>query len=784
MQDFEKLGVFYLGRKLDPNARTPTDELLLYESRALTTHAVCVGMTGSGKTGLCLSLLEEAAIDGIPAIAIDPKGDISNLLLSFPELSPADFQPWIDPDEARRRGVSEADLAAETAERWKKGLAEHGQDGARIARMRAAADIAVYTPGSSAGTPIALFPSFEPPAGVADDPEALRERVESTVSALLALVEIEADPLQSKEHILLSQILGDAWAAGRSTGLAELIGAIQKPSFDKVGIFDLESFFPAKERTQLAMALNRWIAAPGASAYTAGAPLDVSKLLFSSSGKPQISILSIAHLSDAQRMFFVTSLLSEVLGWVRAQRGTSSLRALLYMDEIFGYFPPTANPPSKTPMLKLLKQARAFGLGVVLATQNPVDLDYKGLANCGTWFIGRLQTERDKLRVLDGLESAAGAGGGPVDRAALDRALSGLEPRTFLLKQPGEATPSLFQTRWTLSYLRGPMTKDELKRFRSAAPAAPSKPAAPAPAAARVVLPSGVSELFIESSELTYRPALLGTLKVHYVQAKTGIDHWETMRVLAPLSPEETAPSWQEAERLGARKLSGAAPAKAERSAIPAALGNEKTWAGLRTALVGHVYEHLPLELPTVAALSLVAKPEESASAFAARAQLLLRERRDEAVQAVRKKLEPKLAALENKRVQVEAKVAKEKAEAQHQTVDAALSIGTTLLGAFFGKKAVSVSNLNRARSSLKSASRTAKERKDVEQAEARQGDLEAAIAELEQEIETEVAKVSETMDPAKMVVEKLAIPAKKSEITVASVDLAWIPAQGDSAVP
>jgi hypothetical protein len=412
MPDFEKLGAFYLGREYDLETAKPRDELLLYDAKDLTTHAVCVGMTGSGKTGLCLSLLEEAAIDGIPAIAIDPKGDLGNLLLTFPELRPEDFRSWIDPGEAARSGITLDELAEQTAKRWREGLAAWGQQPARIARFRDSADVAIYTPGANAGLPLALLRSFAaPPQAIRDDADALRERIAGAVSGLLSLVGIDADPLRSREHILLSRVLDEAWRAGREVQLADLVREIQSPSFKQVGVVDLESFFPAKDRFELAMSLNNLLASPGFAAWREGEPLDIQRLLYTSEGKPRLSILSIAHLSDAERMFFVTLLLNEVVAWMRSQSGTSSLRALLYMDEVFGYFPPTANPPSKMPMLTLLKQARAYGLGVMLATQNPVDLDYKGLSNAGTWFLGRLQTERDKARVLDGLEGASTAAG-------------------------------------------------------------------------------------------------------------------------------------------------------------------------------------------------------------------------------------------------------------------------------------------------------------------------------------------------------------------------------------
>jgi hypothetical protein len=376
-QDFEKLGLFYLGKTYDLKHRKVTSDLLLYESKHLTTHAVCVGMTGSGKTGLGIGLLEEAAIDGIPVIAIDPKGDLANLLLGFPELRPEDFLPWVDADEAGRRGQTVEQFAAKTAEQWKEGLATWGEDGARIGRLLDAVDLAIYTPGSSAGLPLTVLRSFDaPPAALIGQTELYRERIASAVSGLLALLGVTADPMSSREHILLSNILDQAWRTGHDLDMASLIHAVQSPGFQKVGVMDVETFFPAKDRFALAMKLNNLLASPGFAGWLEGDALDVGSLLYTSDGKPKVSVLSIAHLSDNERMFFVTILLNEVLAWVRTQPGTSSLRAVLYMDEIYGYFPPTANPPSKVPMLTLLKQARAFGLGVVLATQNPVDLDY------------------------------------------------------------------------------------------------------------------------------------------------------------------------------------------------------------------------------------------------------------------------------------------------------------------------------------------------------------------------------------------------------------------------
>ncbi len=479
-QDFEKLGLFYLGKTYDLKHRKVTSELLLYESKHLTTHAVCVGMTGSGKTGLGIGLLEEAAIDGIPVIAIDPKGDLGNLLLSFPELRPEDFLPWVDTDEAERRGLTVEQFAARTAEEWKEGLAEWGEDGARIARLRNAVDLAIYTPGSTAGLPLTVLRSFDAPSAVlVGQTEAYRERITSAVSGLLALLGITADPISSREHILLANVLDQAWRAGQDLDMASLIHAVQSPAFQKVGVMDIETFFPAKDRFALVMKLNNLLASPGFAGWLEGDALDVGSLFHTSEGKPRLSVLSIAHLSENERMFFLTILLNEVLAWVRTQPGTSSLRAVLYMDEIFGYFPPTANPPSKVPMLTLLKQARAFGLGVVLATQNPVDLDYKGLSNAGTWFLGRLQTQRDKDRVLEGLEGASTAAGHAFNRRKMDEVLSGLGSRVFMMNNVHDDQPAVFQTRWTLSYLRGPLTREQIQTLMAPRKQATAPPGIP-----------------------------------------------------------------------------------------------------------------------------------------------------------------------------------------------------------------------------------------------------------------------------------------------------------------
>jgi hypothetical protein len=787
MEDYEKLGVFYLGRRWDPKAKKTLAELLLYDSKDLTTHGLCVGMTGSGKTGLCIGLLEEAAIDGIPALAIDPKGDLANLALTFPNLAPTDFQPWVDPADAERQGLTVEQLAAKTAATWKKGLADWDQSPERIARFRNACEVAIYTPGSKAGRPLALLRSLTaPPKVVADDEEALRARVQGAVSGLLALAGIESDPMQGREHILLSQLVLTAWSAGKDLDLPALIQAVQKPPFDRVGVLDLESFFPAKDRSGLALALNNVLASPGAAAWAEGEPLDVQKLLWTSAGKPRIAVLSIAHLSDAQRMFFVTTLLSEVLAWMRTQSGTSSLRALVYMDEIFGYFPPSAAPPSKLPMLTLLKQARAFGVGVLLATQNPVDLDYKGLANTGTWFIGRLQTERDKLRVLDGLQGAMDAASHAFDRKAIDALLSGLGSRVFLLNDVHEDGPETFQTRWTLSYLAGPLSKDQVQQLTAKTGAkteAPEKPAAAGkPASAqRPVLPAGTSEAFLPatagSGALSYRPAVLGQARLHYVDKKAAIDTWQSVSLLAPVDGSSIA--WDDGEelpedvrgRLATAPLDGATFEES-----PASLTNAGSWTEWKKALGAALYQARPLKLYRCDTLDAVSTPGESMADFKSRLVHSGREQRDADVEALRKRWAPKLQQLQAAVQRAEKALADQKAQASGQTLDTVVTVGTTLLGAFLGRKLASVTNMNRARTALRSGSRTVKEREDVSTANQQLVSAQQRLADSEAEFQEETDKLEAASTPEELKVAEFSIPAKKSDIAVGNVVLAWTP--------
>ncbi len=471
---------FYLGRLVDPKTAKPTDTRVEYDPADLTTHAVVTGMTGSGKTGLCIGLLEEAALQKIPAIIIDPKGDLTNLLLHFPNLLPQDFQPWIDPEMERRTGKTMEEIADEASSAWGNGLKEWGIGEDRLLALQNSTKFAIYTPGSDSGIPVSVLSSLAAPdLDWEGNREVLRERISSTVTALLGLVGMnDIDPIRSREHILLSTIFEFHWSAGKDLDLTELILQTQTPPFPNLGAFPVDTFFPPKDRMELAMVLNNILAAPAFETWREGETLNIQSMLFTPEGKPRHSIFYLAHLSDGERMFFVTLLLSAVETWMRTQTGSTSLRALLYMDEIYGYLPPTAVPPSKGPLLRMLKQARAFGLGLLLATQNPVDMDYKALSNTGTWFIGKLQTERDKNRLLDGLESAAGG----IPRAAMDKLISSLGKRVFVMHNVHEKMPVLMQTRWTMNFLAGPMTRAQIPALNQLVNAEATLHAAPAPA--------------------------------------------------------------------------------------------------------------------------------------------------------------------------------------------------------------------------------------------------------------------------------------------------------------
>ena len=713
--NYEKLGAFYLGKEYDLASRTLKEDLILYDSKDLNTHAVIIGMTGSGKTGLGIGILEEALIDNIPIIAIDPKGDLPNLLLNFPDLGPEDFRPWVNAQDALNKGLTIDQFAAKQAETWRKGLADWGQGPDRIARLKATADFSVYTPGSHAGIPVSVLRSFSPPPpGTLEDPDLLREQIQTTATSLLALLGIEADPIISREHILLSNIFETVWSEAKSLDLAGLIHAIQAPPFERIGVMDLESFYPAKERFALAMRMNNLLASPGFESWLEGEPLNIGQMLYTAQGKPRACIFTISHLSDSERMFFVSMLLNEILGWMRTQPGTSSLRAILYMDEIFGYFPPVGNPPSKTPLLTLLKQARAFGLGVVLSTQNPVDLDYKGLSNTGTWFIGRLQTERDKGRVLEGLEGAAAGSG--FDRSRMEEILAGLGKQVFLLHNVHENEPVIFQTRWVMSYLRGPMTREQIKVLMahrkspatdvakiSAYPAVadPLKPSlAVLTAKGPPLVPPGIDTFYLAASGaghgVVYYPAVVGRMDIHYSDARYKIDTTETLALAAQLEEGPVALDWDTAIKFDPLALEAAPITGGEHADLPTAAQNVSNFRKWSKDLLRWVRQNQPLMLLSSESFGLISQLGESESEFRLRLVQLMREKRDLEVEKLRKKYDTRFTTLKDRLMRAEQAIAREDEQAKASKMQTAISFGTAILGAFLGRKAVSAASAQR----------------------------------------------------------------------------------------
>lgn len=817
VDDFEKLGAFYLGRPFNLSTDKEDEQYLLYESRHLTTHAVVVGMTGSGKTGLCIDIIEEAAIDNIPVIAIDPKGDIANVLLTFENLSPAEFQPWVSAEEAQLNGQSVEEFACAQAKLWQDGVSSYGQDAARVKRLKESADFSIYTPFSSSGIQLSVLKSFSCPEDeILDDAESLRERVSVASQSLLSLAGITSDPLRGRESIFIGTLIQTAWKNRQNLTLIDLVRMIQTPPINQIGALDLESFFPKGDRFELAMSINNIIASPGFESWMTGEPLDISRLLYSETGKAKVSVLSIAHLQDTERMFFVSLLLNQIVSWMRSQTGTSSLRAILYMDEILGYFPPVQNPPSKQPLLTLLKQARAYGLGVVLATQNPVDLDYKGLSNAGTWFVGRLQTERDKLRLIDGLESVASEHGSNFDRAAIDKMLSSLKKRVFLLHNTNGDGLITFKTRFTLSYLRGPLSKMQIKRLMETKKQAGAAQAANiensesestkaitqdakaisveakatasknADKNARPILPPDVSQYVLpikqvipENARIIYAPCLLTNIQVRFTDIKTKLDHPAKRTWLLPVSEEPVGVRLDEStqEIIDERDLTVEPKSNAQFIRPPEWMfqsKNYKVWNKKFLDWLVLKEKHYLLVCPP---LKLNSNVEETDRDFRIRVRERARELRDSETAALVSKYQERLSTQENKIRLAEQAVQKEDQQRQAQDMQTAISIGATVFGSIFGRRGTS-STIGRATSAARAASRSAAGRSDVERAS---DNLEAAqqkLIEIEKLIQQEVAVIRAKYDQVESAIDTTVVSAKKTNVSIDLFSFAWAPYQ------
>ena len=788
MKDFEKLGAFYLGKRYDAEADQLTEEPVLYDAKDLTTHAVIIGMTGSGKTGLGIGILEEAALDHIPVIAIDPKGDMGNIMLTFPQLRTEDFRPWVNARSATDNGQTPDEFAAAQAALWKKGLGQWGQTGARIGQLRKNVDMAIYTPGSNAGLPISVLQSFAAPdATLIDDADLYRERVQATATGILTLLGIDADPVASREHILISRLLDHSWREGRGLDVASLIAEIQDPPITKVGVMTLDSFFPAKDRFALAMRLNNLLAAPGFEAWMQGEPLNAKNLLYTAEGKPRISVMSIAHLDEAQRMFFVSMLLNELIGWMRAQQGTSSLRAILYMDEIFGYMPPVANPPSKKLFLTLLKQARAYGLGLVLATQNPVDLDYKGLSNTGTWFIGRLQTERDKARVMEGLE---GASDGNFNKQKMERTLAGLGKRRFLLHNVHEDEAVVFNTRWVLSYLAGPLTRDSIKTLMSnikAKGAATvrklSKPMRSSDSIAPA-LPPSVEQYFVPGAgdSIVYHPRLIATADVAYNSVRHNIEDERACVYTVEFEDGPVNVDWDnsDAVEIDIDGLEDRGEEGATYAECPACASVAKNYTAWSRDFKRWLRQNETISLYRNKRFKLSSEPGEPEGDFRARLQTVANEKRDQAVAKIRKRYASKVTTLENRLLRAQQAIERETQQASKKKLDTAVSFGTAILGAVLGRKRVSTSSATRFGTAMKTASGARKESADIKRAEETAAKVKADIEALNRELSKDVAALDTSFDAQAEELDEVVIRAKSTDIHVPLVGLAWMPYQAD----
>ena len=777
----------FIGHRLD------ADGPLGVDPADLTTHGVIVGMTGSGKTGLGIDLLEDALLQGIPCLVIDPKGDMGNLLLTFPGLRPADFRPWIEEAAAAREGITPDELAAKTAETWRNGLARSGIEPERIGRLRQAAGFTIYTPGSSAGVPLDLIGSLQAPDST-DDIEVLRDEVEGFTSGLLGLIGIEADPLASPEHILIANLVERSWSSGEDLDLATLLAQIQDPPMRKLGVLDLDSFYPPKDRAGLALKLNGLLASPAFAAWNQGRTLDIDAMLHAG-GRPQAAIVSISHLSEAERMFVVTLILSKMVTWTRRQSGTGELRALIYMDEVFGYVPPSAAPPAKKPILTILKQARAHGVGMVLSTQNPVDVDYKALSNAGTWMIGRLQTERDKARLLDGMTSAAGA----VERSTVDATISALDKREFLFHSTRADAPRRFTTRWAMSYLAGPLTRDQIKRLSGDAAVAPSAVEASSASPPAAVEPElAEDETFVapevaEDVEVFYldvaapwaaevgavpggtrlTPSLVARVQLLFDDTKADLRESVEWEALVPLGARDV--DWAAALTVDydTRDLRREPPEGAAYVLTDAPIANTTFFRSATSDLKGYLHRSQTVTLRANRELQLYSRIDEPESAFAERCRAAADEAKDEEVSRIRDRLADRMDKLRVAIATYEDRIEELEADVRNRRNQDLISIGSSVLGSILGGR-TSTSTI--ARSAGRAATRGQGSAQRIRTIENRIEEKHLALEDLEDDLREAIAEIDEEWDEKAAAIEPLEISLEKNDITVDEVGLLWLP--------
>ncbi len=769
---YEKAGLFYLGKDVDRDSFEPTDILTLLKNKNFTTHAAIIGMTGSGKTGLGIGIIEEAAIDNIPSIVIDPKGDMGDLCLTDSEFRAESFEPWVR-DEAQAKGEDPLEYAGKIAKMWKEGIESWDQDAQRVARFQKVRK-SIYTPGSNAGIQINLASTLAlPQKEIMDDSDDFSSYLKSAVKGLLSLVGVNADPLDSKEYILLSQILSRAWLDGQSLSIEELVGRIINPPFKKIGVLPLESFYPNAERFKFATKFNALIASPNFANWLSGESLDIQKLLYDEDGKAKISIFSISHLNDDERMFFVTLLLNKYVAWMRLQSGSNRLRTLLYMDEIYGFFPPVKNPPSKEPMITLLKQARAYGIGVVLSTQNPIDLDYKGLANIGTWCIGRLQTTQDIDRVIDGL---GGKVGSSYDKKEIATLLSNLKKRVFFLKSAHLEDIRLFGTRWVMSYLKGPLKKDEISQLMQDQKHTP-EPEPQSPADTNQTTQEYKSVNTIDSSieqryevspngSSNYRPYLAAKSEVYYEDIKRGIEISEEGFDYIDLDGVDDV-DWQESEvdDLDFTALPSKPPREAKFAAVPESVSTDKGLKSAASKLKDYLYRNSKLELYRCRSLKMESSPDDTLADFKAAVEGELSDRKESAIDDLKEKYDKKEQRLLDQLSRAKERVEKEKGD----QMSSILNVGASILGALFGR--TSASKIGTA---ISRGSRAYREHGDVSRAEQKLMDIQDKLDDLSDELEEKIDEINDMYSIDNYQIESFYIKPKKRDIAIKDIALVW----------
>jgi hypothetical protein len=781
----EKMGSFFLGSEYDLENGEITGEYINYDARDLTTHAVCIGMTGSGKTGLCICLLEEAAIDKVPAIIIDPKGDITNHLLHFPELLSTDFLEWINVDDARRKNYTLDEYASVVSDMWKNGLESWGIGKKRIEELSESVDYTIYTPGSGTGVPINIISSLEAPKY--EDRDTLNNLISGTTSALLKLLNNDQDPVRSKEGILLSSILHHHWSQEQSLSLEKLIKQVQNPPFNRLGVFDLDAFYPEEKRLELALQLNSLIASPSFTEWLTGDTLNISRLLYHENGKPRHSIFSLAHLGEEERMFFVTLLLERISSWMQGQSGTTSLRAVLYFDEVFGYMPPVANPPSKIPLLRLLKQGRAYGLGVVLTTQNPVDLDYKGLTNTGTWFIGKLQTERDKNRVLEGLESAVQLSGID-DSINYGDIIGKLRSRVFLLHNVHNDSTKIFHTRWAMNYLRGPLTGVQIKRLMKEKKEKTS---------IKLITSSGkyassppnvdpkIEQYYIELSaknfgvnervdgKIRLLPSLLLNYRLRFYDKKRGIDKTSTNWVIAPEPNNLDEINWCQIRDIDPNTIHHQplySIANIVYNQIPSQFNTFKEIKQYQKKFSDYLYRNKKYVFGAHPELKIYQSQNESREDFIVQLKQASREERDSKIDKLEKKYETKLDRINLKIDRLTGSFGAKEAEYDARKREEIFGVGETVLGVLLGRRRTTgiTTASRRRRMTTQTKHKLDEMKKEIEE-------LKQELVEIEDELKEQISLITKKWENVEKEIVEYSITPRRTDIDVDEPKIAWV---------